>query len=139
MILRARGLRPTVHGLEGTGCEPYRASVAARSLHYADAVILYTCPHGKILGDLPGPVSHPCGKAAKALDDAGHRYELKKVKGGRAKPWTWRSRAHDRAEIERVSGQRAVPILVLDNGNSVVGSGEIVRWAKANVPASATS
>lgn len=40
------------------------------------------------------------------------------------------SRARDRAEVERLSGQRAVPILVLDGGEVVVGSGAIVRWTQ---------
>jgi len=97
-------------------------------------VVLYTCAHGKTFGDLPGPIAHPCGRAAKALENAGHAYELKKVKGGALKLWTWPSRARDRAEVERLSGQRAVPILVLDDGDLVTGSGAIVRWAKENPP-----
>ena len=101
-------------------------------------MVLYVCPNGRSFGDL-GPVSHPCGKAAKALDDAGHSYRIKKVKGGRLKVWTWPSRGRDRAEVEQLSGQRAVPILVLDDGNAVVGSGEIARWARKNAPASADS
>jgi glutathione S-transferase len=40
------------------------------------------------------------------------------------------NRASDRAEIEKLSGQRAVPILVLDDGEVVTGSGRIVAWAK---------
>jgi predicted enzyme related to lactoylglutathione lyase len=59
----------------------------------------------------------------KALDDAGHAYEIKRVKGGRLRPWTWRSFTSDRAEVERLSGQRAVPILVLDNGEVIAESG----------------
>ena len=95
-------------------------------------MILYTCALEKSGGDLPGPLAHPCGKAAKALDDAGHAYEIKKVKGGSLKFWTWPSRAKDRAEVERLSGQRAVPILVLNDGEVVTGSGNIVDWARAN-------
>ena len=38
----------------------------------------------------------------------------------------------DRAEIEHLSGQRAVPILVLDDGEVVSSSGEIVRWAESH-------
>jgi glutathione S-transferase len=102
-------------------------------------VILYTCTDGKMFGGLPGPLAHPCGRAAKALDDAGHAYEWKKVKGGALKLWTLPSRARDRAEIEKLSGQRAVPILVLDDGDVVVGSGEIVRWAAENQPQVAAS
>lgn len=95
-------------------------------------MVLYTCEMGKAAGGLPAPIAHPCGRAAKALDDRGHRYELKKVKGGTLKLWTWPSRARDRAEVERLSGQRSVPILVLDNGDVVTGSGAIVEWAQAN-------
>jgi glutathione S-transferase len=75
---------------------------------------------------------HPCGKAGKALEDAGYEYELKVVGGYRAMPWTWRTRAADRAEVEQLSGQRDVPILVLDDGDVISGSGRIAKWAKAN-------
>jgi len=102
-------------------------------------VTLYTCSFQKSGGSLPGPVAHPCGRAAKALDDAGHSYEIKQVKGGSLRPWTWPARARDRAEVERLSGQRAVPILVLDSGEVISGSGSIVSWAHANAPASAPS
>jgi glutathione S-transferase len=97
-------------------------------------VILYTCTDGKSFGGLPGPLAHPCGKAAKALDEAGHTYEWKKVKGGTLKLWTWPSRAQDRAEVEKLSGQRGVPILVLDDGEVISGSGGIVKWAQENRP-----
>jgi glutathione S-transferase len=95
-------------------------------------MVLYTCPDGKVF-----PLAHPCGRAAKALDDGGHPYELKKVEGGKLKVWTWPSRARERAEIERLSGQRSVPILVLDDGSVVTGSGSIVRWAREHASAGA--
>jgi glutathione S-transferase len=95
-------------------------------------MVLYTCSDGKSFGSLPAPIAHPCGRAAKALDDAGHDYELRKVKGGTLKLWTLPSRARDRAEIQELSGQRAVPILVLDSGDVVTGSSAIVAWARAN-------
>lgn len=98
-------------------------------------MILYVCPFEKHGGAVPGPLAHPCGRAAKALDDAGHRYEIQQVKGGIGMLWTLPNRAKDRAEVERLSGQRAVPILVLDDGEVVTGSGNIARWAKANPPA----
>jgi glutathione S-transferase len=100
-------------------------------------MILYTCPFEKFAGSGPAPLAHPCGRAAKALDDAGHTYEIERVKGGRLMPWTWPSRAHDRAEVEHLSGQRAVPILVLDDGKVIAGSGRIVSWAQANNPVAA--
>jgi glutathione S-transferase len=102
-------------------------------------VVLYTCTDGKSLGGLPTPIAHPCGRAAKALDEAGHSYEWKKVKGGTLKLWTWPSRARDRAEVERLSGQRGVPILVLDEGQVVVGSSEIVDWARSHSPSAASA
>lgn len=95
-------------------------------------MVLYTCTDGKAFGSLPSPIAHPCGRAAVALDRAGHSYELKKVKGGTLKFWTWPSRARDRAVIEELSGQRSVPILVLDDNEVVVGSGAIVAWAERN-------
>jgi hypothetical protein len=92
-------------------------------------VVLYTCESGKT-----APIAHPCGKAAKALDDAGHSYDCQQVKGGTLKLWTWPTRARDRAEIERLSGQRSVPILVLAGGEVINGSGNIVRWAREHRP-----
>jgi len=100
-------------------------------------MVLYTCSDGPTHGELPGPLdvfAHPCGKAAVALDKAGHAYELKKVKGGVLKVWTLPSRAKDRAEVEQLSGQRGVPILVLDDGSVIAGSGKIVSWARENAP-----
>ena len=96
------------------------------------AVILYTCAFGKQGGGLPGPLAHPCGRAAKALDDAGHSYDTKEVRGGSLKVWTWPSRRRDRAEVERLSGQRAVPILVVDSGEVITGSKAIAEWALAH-------
>jgi glutathione S-transferase len=91
-------------------------------------MVLYTCGQKKRGGSL-GPL-HPCGHAAKALDDAGHSYELKVVGGYRLMPWTWANRGGDRAEVRELSGQNNVPILVLDDGEVVSGSGDIVRWAQ---------
>lgn len=100
-------------------------------------MLLYTCEMGDAFGGLPGPLAHPCGRAIKALDEAGHRYETKQVKGGTFKLWTLPNRARDRAEVEAASGQRSVPVLVLDGGETISGSGEIVRWAQENQAASA--
>jgi len=102
-------------------------------------VVLYTCSLKKMAGGGPAPLAHPCGRAAKALDEAGHSYEMKTVGGGRLRPWSWPTYRRDRAEIERLSGQRLVPILVLDDGEVIAGSGRIVGWARANAPAHAAS
>jgi glutathione S-transferase len=89
-------------------------------------MILYTCGQRKL-----GPgVLHPCAKAGKALDAAGYEYELKAVGGYRMVPWTWGSRGDDRAEVKKLSGTNEVPILVLDDGEVISGSGTIAAWAK---------
>ena len=86
---------------------------------------LYTCPWQKRSSGW-----HPCGVAAKALDEAGHEYEIKAVHGQLSMPWTWPTRRRDRAEVRRLSGKNGVPLLVLDNGRVIAGSSRIARWAK---------
>ena len=89
-------------------------------------MVLYTCQQRK-----RGPAAlHPCAKAAKALDANGYEYEIKAMKGGRLMPWTWGSRDDDRAEVKELSGTNEVPILVLDDGEVISGSGTIARWAQ---------
>ena len=96
-------------------------------------MVLYTCGQKK-----RGPaVMHPCAKAAKALDEAGYEYEIKVVGGYRLMPWTWGSRGADRAEVKRLSGTNEAPILVLDGGEVVSGSGTIARWAREHPAARA--
>lgn len=92
-------------------------------------MVLYTCKFA--YKDVPGPLDlHPCAKALKALDRAGHTYEHRKVDGMRGKPWTVKDSSRD--EVERISGQRLVPVLVLDDGQVITDSGRIAAWAKAN-------
>ena len=91
-------------------------------------MILYTCGQ-----KTSGPaLMHPCAKAGKALDDAGHKYELKTVGGYRGAIWTRPNRATDRDEVRRLSGTNEVPILVLDDGEVISDSPAIARWAREN-------
>lgn len=89
-------------------------------------MILYTCAvqkHGAT-----GPlIKHPCGVAAKALDDAGHPYEIKVVGGFKKLPLSRRGR---RQEIEQLTGQPDVPVLVLDDDTAITGTTAIKAWAK---------
>jgi hypothetical protein len=89
---------------------------------------LYTCPAGKHGGGAP-LIQHPCGVAAKALDDAGHRYETQAVGGFKRVPFSRRGR---RDGIVALTGQEDVPVLLLDDGTVVQGSGAIAGWAAAN-------
>ncbi len=89
-------------------------------------MILYTCGQKKALGSL----GHPCGRAAKALDDAGYEYDLRPLKGYRFALWTRLSRDRDRAEVRELSGTNEVPVLVLDDGTVISDSSRIVTWAR---------
>lgn len=89
---------------------------------------LFTCPAQKHGATTP-LVRHPCGVAAKSLDDAGHEYELKVVGGFKAIPASRRGRRH---EIVSLTGQQDVPLLLLDDGTVVQGSDRIVDWVRAN-------
>jgi len=98
-------------------------------------MVLYTCGQKK-----SGPAAlHPCAKAGKALDAAGYEYEIKTVGGYRLAFWTWGSRGADRAEVKELSGTNEVPILILDNGEVISGSGTIARWAQEHPAARAGS
>jgi len=87
---------------------------------------LYTCAGARHGGSLP-LVQHPCGKAARALDDAGHAYELEVVGGFKALPWTRRG---ERDHIRALTGQEDVPVLELDDGTAIAGAQAIVAWAR---------
>ena len=94
------------------------------------ALVLYTCPARK--HGAKGPlVKHPCGVAAKALDDAGHEYEHKVVGGFKRIPFSRRGR---RREIVSLTGQEDVPLLLLDDGTAIQGCRPIADWAAANPP-----
>jgi hypothetical protein len=90
-------------------------------------VVLYVCASSSSF-------RHPCHDATEALKGAGHTFETRRVKGGIAKPWTWPTRARDRAEVKQLSGQRGVPILVLDSGAVITGESKISEWARTNRP-----
>jgi len=56
-------------------------------------------------------------------------FKVEVVDGYRLLPWTRRGK---RTAVRELSGQENVPILVLDDGSVIAGSGQIVRWAKAS-------
>ena len=91
-------------------------------------MILYTCGQKKSHGS----IGHPCGRAAKALDEAGYEYEIRDLPGYRLVPWTWGRASSGREEVEELTGQINLPVLLLDEGKTITGSGKIVDWAKAH-------
>jgi glutathione S-transferase len=99
------------------------------------AMKLYTCGQRDHGGSLPWPITHPCGGAAHALEKAGHKFEIETVPGYRLLPWTRMGDA--RAEIRELTGQSNVPVLVLDDGDVIVGSSRIAAWAGEHAAAPA--
>ena len=87
---------------------------------------IYTCGQR----DKQASIGHPCGRAVRAVRDAGHKPEIVAVGGYKLMPWT--RRGDVRAEVERLSGQSDVPILVLDDGEVISGTSTIINWAKAH-------
>jgi glutathione S-transferase len=91
-------------------------------------VLLYTCPAGTHGASAP-LLKHPCGVAAKALEESGHSYSTKVVGGFKHVPL---SRIGRRREILELTGQQDVPVLVLDDADTVIGTAAIVAWARAH-------
>ena len=52
--------------------------------------------------------------------------------GYRLMPWTWGKRRHGRDEVKELTGQVNLPVLLLDEGKTVISSGKIIEWAKAH-------
>lgn len=72
---------------------------------------------------------HPCGIAHQALVEAGHDPEVVKARGWAKLPDLLNDTAA-RKEVEELTGQREVPVLVLDDGTAIAGSREIIAWAE---------
>ncbi len=75
------------------------------------------------------PGGHPCGNALHALRDAGHSPEVIPVHG-LGVPGL--DKLGKRDEVQEVSGQRVVPVLVTDTDEVVTDSKKIVAWAQAH-------
>jgi hypothetical protein len=80
----------------------------------------------------PRPGGHPCHNAYQAVKMAGHDPEVIKVRGLGVGPRFLHWVTDGRREVERVSGQRSVPVLVTDDGTVVTDSKRIIAWAEQN-------
>ncbi len=80
----------------------------------------------------PRPGGHPCANAYNALREAGHDPEVVKVHGLGIGPSFLHVTTDGRREVERLSGQRVVPVLVLDDGQVITESSRIREWAEAH-------
>ncbi len=82
---------------------------------------------------------HPCRVAYLALRAAGHEPELVRVRGLGVGPRLLHWTTAGRREVEKLSGQMVVPVLLTDSGEVVVESAAIVSWAEAHRRASAVA
>ena len=71
---------------------------------------------------------HACRVASEALLAAGYEPELIKVRGMGVGPRLFRWTTDGRREVEKLSGQKVVPVLVTDEDEVIVESGPIVEW-----------
>jgi hypothetical protein len=78
------------------------------------------------------PGGHPCANAHKALIEAGHDPEVIKVRGLGIGPGFMHWTTEGRKEVEAISGQKVVPLLVTDTGEAINDSRRIVAWAGAH-------
>ena len=85
----------------------------------------------------PRPGGHPCANAYNALREARHDPEVVKVRGLGVGPRMLHVMTEGRREVERLTGQRGVPVLVTDDGETIHDSKRIVEWAQAHPAAGA--
>ena len=85
----------------------------------------------------PRPGGHPCRNAYHALKEAGHDPEVVKTYGTGLLPEGLNAKA-GRGPVVEKTGQKWVPVLVLDDGEVIQDSKKIVAWAKKNPAGAAT-
>lgn len=80
----------------------------------------------------PRPGGHPCHNAHEALTKAGYEPTVVKVQGLGVGPSFMHVMTDGRREVEELTGQHAVPVLVTDDGEVIHDSRRIVEWAEEN-------
>ena len=80
----------------------------------------------------PRPGGHPCRNAHEALKAAGHEPQLVRSYGLGLLPDTPFNQTSGRKRAKELTGSSVVPVLELDDGTAIGGSGAIVRWAREN-------
>ena len=87
----------------------------------------------------PRPGGHPCANAYHALRDAGHDPEVVQVRGLGVGPSAFHWVTDGRREVEAISGQRTVQVLVTDDGEVITESKRITEWAESHATAAGRS
>lgn len=80
---------------------------------------------------------HPCGEAHEALTGAGHRPEVVRSYGLGLLPAALNAPFRGRREVQEMTGDSWVPVLVLDDGTIIQGSERIIEWAHGHPAAPA--
>jgi len=75
------------------------------------------------------PGGHPCRNAYNALHEAGWEPEVEKTYGLGLLPDVMNP---NRREVRELTGQKWVPVLVTDDGETIVDSKRIVEWARSH-------
>jgi glutathione S-transferase-like protein len=83
------------------------------------------------------PRGHPCHNAYRALREAGHDPEVIKARGLVLGPI--RMMTDTRREVEELTGNPVVPVLVPDDGEAINESQRIVEWARSHPATSSPS
>lgn len=83
----------------------------------------------------PRPGGHPCANAYHALKDAGYEPELIKSYGLGPLP----ALTKGRKDVQKMTGQKWVPVLVTDDDEVIQDSKAIVQWAKDHPKAAPAS
>ena len=78
---------------------------------------------------------HPCGKAMQALREAGYEPDVKRSGGWGAMPDVIFNQTPRRRRVKGLTGNSAVPTLILDDGTVIDGSEAIVDWARKHAVA----
>jgi hypothetical protein len=78
------------------------------------------------------PGGHPCHNAYEALRMAGYEPEVVKVRGLGIGPRFLQWMTQGRTEVEELTGQRAVPVLVTEGDQVITDSHRIADWAERN-------
>jgi hypothetical protein len=86
---------------------------------------LYVC-WGLFRTPRPG---HPCRNAYDALLAGGHLVRVVRCYGWGALP-SWLNLSRGRREVRRLTGGDWVPVLVVDDGDVIVGSKAIAAWSE---------
>lgn len=96
---------------------------------------IYVCWDSRAAHPIVG--DHPCGVAVEAVRGAGYDPEVVRAYGWAKLP-SFLNFTSGRRQVRELTGADEVPVLLLDDGEVIAGSHEIVAWAESN-PAGAAS